>query len=204
MTDIVQIHVIDDDDSVRDSLTFLFECADYQVRAWPSGDAFLNTQPPLENSVIVTDVRMPGINGVELVTRLKDQGNSVPVIMITGHADVPLAIQAMKAGVADFIEKPFEDSALLSAVQEAFARMNAKGSLTIERETILARLASLSHRESEVLDGLVDGKANKAIAYDLQISARTVEVYRANLMTKMHAQTLSDLVKMVMITKLAS
>lgn len=204
MTDIVQIHVIDDDDSVRDSLTFLFECADYLVRAWPSGDAFLNTQPPLENSVIVTDVRMPGINGVELVTRLKEQGNSVPVIVITGHADVPLAIQAMKAGVADFIEKPFEDSALLSAVQEAIARMNAKGSLTIERETILARLASLSHRESEVLDGLVDGKANKAIAYDLQISARTVEVYRANLMTKMHAQTLSDLVKMVMITKLAS
>lgn len=204
MTDIVQIHVIDDDDSVRDSLTFLFECADYLVRAWPSGDAFLNTQPPLENSVIVTDVRMPGINGVELVTRLKEQGNSVPVIVITGHADVPLAIQAMKAGVADFIEKPFEDSALLSAVQEAIAGINAKGSLTIERETILARLASLSHRESEVLDGLVDGKANKAIAYDLQISARTVEVYRANLMTKMHAQTLSDLVKMVMITKLAS
>lgn len=203
MSGSIQIHVIDDDDSVRESLSFLLECAEFSVRAWPSADAFLNTQPPLEGCVIITDIRMPGLNGVELTAQLRQTGSSVPVIVITGHADVPLAINAMKAGVADFIEKPFEDSAILSAVRDALARQDARGSLEIERETILSRLASLSQREREVLDGLVDGQANKAIAYDLQISARTVEVYRANLMTKMNAQTLSDLVKMVMIAKLA-
>lgn len=199
----IQIHVIDDDDAVRESLSFLLECAEFSVRAWPSADAFLNAQPSLEGCFIITDIRMPGLNGVELTAQLRQTGSSVPVIVITGHADVPLAINAMKAGVADFIEKPFEDSAILSAVRDALARQDARGSLEIERETILSRLASLSQREREVLDGLVDGQANKAIAYDLQISARTVEVYRANLMTKMNAQTLSDLVKMVMIAKLA-
>ena len=203
MSGSIQIHVIDDDDSVRESLSFLLECAEFSVRAWPSADAFLNAQPSLEGCFIITDIRMPGLNGVELTAQLRQTGSSVPVIVITGHADVPLAINAMKAGVADFIEKPFEDSAILSAVRDALARQDARGSLEIERETILSRLASLSQREREVLDGLVDGQANKAIAYDLQISARTVEVYRANLMTKMNAQTLSDLVKMVMIAKLA-
>jgi two-component system response regulator FixJ len=192
------IHVIDDDAAVRDSLVFLLETADLKVRAYESAVAFLAALPGMEPGCIVTDVRMPVMNGVELVRRLKALGVPDPIIVITGHADVPLAVEAMKAGVVDFIEKPFDDDALLDAIRKALERGEAGLRHDAERAGAVERLASLSAREREVLDGLVAGKANKVIAFDLGISARTVEVYRANVMTKMHAHSLSELVRMAL------
>ena len=196
------VYVIDDDDGARGSLEFLVDCAEIRVRCFASADAFLKASPPLEGACVVTDVRMPGTSGIELVEALKARGVAVPVIMITGHADVPLAIQAMKAGVADFIEKPFDDEVMLGAIRRALTVQAGSESARAERQAILERMAALSAREREVVDGLVAGKANKAIAFDLSISARTVEVYRANAMMKMQAKTLSDLVRMATIIQL--
>ena len=192
-------YVIDDDESARHSLEFLLDVAGVRGRSFASADAFLNAAPPLAGACVVTDVRMPGMNGIELAEELKRRGGQVPVIVITGHADVPLAIQAMKAGVADFIEKPFDDEVMLAAIRNALARHAGDEGAAAERQVVLDRIATLSPREREVMDGLVAGKANKAIAFDLDISARTVEVYRANLMMKMQAKTLSELVRMVTI-----
>lgn len=193
------VYVIDDDDAARHSLEFLLDCADIRVRSFPSADAFLSSAPPLDGACIVTDVRMSGTNGMELVDALRSRGATVPVIVITGHADVPLAIQAMKAGVSDFIEKPFDDDAMLNAIRQALAVQAGNEDAMAERQAISDRIKSLSGREREVMDGLVAGKANKAIAFDLAISVRTVEVYRANAMMKMQAKTLSDLVRMATI-----
>lgn len=196
------VYVIDDDDGARGSLEFLLDCAGIRVRGFASADAFLKASPPLEGACVVTDVRMPGTSGIELVDALKSRDAAVPVIMITGHADVPLAIQAMKAGVADFIEKPFDDEIMLDAIRRALTQQAGNESVRAERQSIFDRMATLSAREREVVDGLVAGKANKAIAFDLSISARTVEVYRANAMMKMQAKTLSDLVRMATIIQL--
>jgi two-component system, LuxR family, response regulator FixJ len=192
------VHVIDDDEAVRDSLDFMLDAAGLKVRTWESALAFLDSLASAEHGCIVTDVRMPDMTGLELVQRLKAIGHSDPVIVITGHADVPLAVEAMKAGVVDFIEKPFDNQRLLGAVRAALARSpHASGDEgDEERRRVVERLDSLSGREREVLDGLVAGNANKVIAYDLGISPRTVEVYRANVMTKMQARSLSELVRM--------
>jgi two-component system, LuxR family, response regulator FixJ len=197
------VYVIDDDDGARDSLEFLLDCAGVRVRSFATADAFLKASPPLAGACVVTDVRMPGTGGVELVEQLRKRGENVPVIVITGHADVPLAIQAMKAGVADFIEKPFDDEVMLSAIRQALTQHAGATEANAERQQIRDRMATLSPREHEVMEGLVAGKANKAIAYDLNISARTVEVYRANVMMKMQARTLSDLVRMVTLARFA-
>jgi two-component system response regulator FixJ len=196
------VYVIDDDESARHSLEFLLDVAGIRVRSFPSADAFLRASPPLVGACVVTDVRMPGMSGVELLDELKGQGAQVPVIVITGHADVPLAIKAMKSGVADFIEKPFDDEAILSAIRRAIAHQAGTEEAQAERQAVVERIANLSPREREVMDGLVAGKANKAMAFDLGISARTVEVYRANVMMKMRAKTLSELVQMVTIARL--
>jgi two-component system response regulator FixJ len=196
------VHVIDDDEAARESLEFLIDCAGLRVRGYDSALAFLDAVPAMEHGCIVTDVRMPGMSGVELIERLKALGVGDPVIVITGHADVPMAIHAMKQGVADFIEKPFGDDAILEAIRSALARHSDVAEEEAERARIRERVATLSQREREVLDGLVEGKANKVIAFDLAISARTVEVYRANLMTKMQAGSLSELVRMAMLARL--
>lgn len=196
------VHVIDDDAAVRDSLAFLLETADLTARTYDSATSFLDALPDLEHGCIVTDVRMPVMNGVELVRRLKELGVPDPVIVITGHADVPLAVEAMKAGVVDFIEKPFDDDALLRAIRSALARAGADAEKAAERTHTLERLHLLSARERQVLEGLVAGNANKAIAFDLGISARTVEVYRANVMAKMGAGSLSELVRMALQAEL--
>ncbi|UUR09317.1 response regulator FixJ [Sphingomonas glaciei] len=195
------VYVVDDDQGARDSLEFLLDCAGIKVRSFASADAFLRAWPPLVGACLVTDVRMPGTSGMELAEELKRRGATVPVLMITGHADVPLAIQAMKVGVSDFIEKPFDDELLLSAIRKALAQQAEGQVAQAERQAILDRIATLSGREREVMDALVAGAANKVIAYDLGISARTVEVYRANVMLKMQAKTLSDLVRLAMTAR---
>jgi two-component system response regulator FixJ len=197
------VHVIDDDEAARHSLEFLLDCAGLQVRSYESALDFLKAVPAMEHGCIVTDVRMPGMSGVELIRKLRELGVPDPVIVITGHADVPMAIEAMKQGVADFIEKPFSDDTILSAIRSALARESGKHEADRQRGEILARIETLSQREREVLDGLVEGHANKVIAFDLDISARTVEVYRANVMTKMKAGSLSELVRMVTIARMA-
>ncbi len=198
----VVVYVIDDDDGARHSLEFMIDCAGLAVRSFASADAFLAAEPSLDHACIVTDVRMPGMTGIELAQQLKRQGKQVPVIIITGHADVPLAVQAMHAGASDFIEKPFADDAMLDAIRSAFAKRTDRDEIRAERDRVQQLMATLSTREREVVEGLVAGEANKAIAFDLGISARTVEVYRANAMLKMQAKNLSDLVRMVTIARL--
>lgn len=197
------VYVIDDDEGARQSLEFLLDCAGLKVRSFASADTFLQAMPPLDHACVISDVRMPGTSGIDLAQELKRRGSGVPVIIITGHADVPLAVQAMHVGVSDFIEKPYDDETMLGAIRTALTRQADRGELHAERDRVLERLATLSAREREVMEGLVAGEANKAIAFDLGISARTVEVYRANVMLKMQAKTLSDLVRMVTVARLA-
>lgn len=193
------VHVIDDDEAMRDSLAFLLECEGIEVRTYESAIAFLAAADKRERGCIVTDVRMPGMNGLELVRRLAELGVDDPVIVITGHADVPLAVQAMKAGVIDFIEKPFDDALLLGAVRRALSASRETQERDEERRRVTERIEALTGRERQVLDALVEGKPNKIIAFDLGISARTVEIYRANVMGKMGAGSLSELVRMALL-----
>ena len=197
-TDVV-VHVIDDDEAVRESLTFLLKTAGLAVRSYESATAFLHDDPTAKSGCVVTDVRMPDISGLDLLRRLKEMHASLPVIVITGHGDVPLAVEAMKAGALDFLEKPFDDEALLTAVNAALHHQGADAKREADRAGIMEKLASLSNRERQVLEGLVAGHPNKTIAFDHGISPRTVEIYRANLMSKMQAGSLSELVRMALV-----
>jgi two-component system response regulator FixJ len=192
------VHVVDDDVDVRQSLSFLLATAGLPVRLHESASAFLNAVKEPPSGCIVTDVRMPGIDGIELLRRLRERGFSVPVIVMTGHADVPLAVEAMKQGAADFIEKPFDDELLIGDIRSALHAHNRTAQHNQQATAIQARFGSLSERERQVLAALVAGKANKVIAYDLGISPRTVEIYRANVMSKMQATSLSELVRMAL------
>lgn len=200
MTDAV-VHVIDDDAAMRDSLTFLLESAGLAARSYDSAGAFLQALPGIAPGCIVTDIRMPDMSGLDLVRRLKELGGRHPVIVITGHGDVPLAVEAMKAGVVDFLEKPFDDSVILGAIQSALHAGETQQRENGRQAEIRDRLATLSAREREVLDHLVIGRPNKVIAHELGISARTVEIYRANVMTKMQAASLSELVRMALLVE---
>ena len=193
------VHVIDDDEAIRQSLAFLLQAAKLEVKTYSTAIAFLDALPDAASGCVITDVRMPGMSGVDLLRRLKEIKISVPVIVITGHGDVALAVEAMKAGAVDFLEKPFDDDVLLASVQSALKRQDGETKRHTERLEIEGRLAGLSNRERDVLGGLVAGRANKQIAFDLGISPRTVEIYRANLMNKMKAGSLSDLVRMALI-----
>lgn len=198
-TDTAVVHVIDDDEGLRDSLMFLLRAAEIEAQSHSSAIAFLEALPTFRPSCIITDVRMPGLSGIDLLRRLKELKINVPVIVITGHGDVPLAVEAMKFGAVDFLEKPFDDDMLLASVRSALQLAEGEAKRQSERGDIEGRLAALSKREREVLGGLVTGRANKQIAFDLGISPRTVEIYRANLMDKMGAASLSDLVRMALI-----
>jgi len=193
------IHIIDDDESVRQSLEFLLKSAKLDVRAHDSASAFLDALPNLNPACVITDVRMPGLSGIDLLKRLKTIANSIPVIVITGHGDVPLAVEAMKHGAVDFLEKPFDDELLLKTVHSALNRLEKDAKRESERAEILDKIATLSNRERQVLEGLVAGDANKVIAFNLTISPRTVEIYRANVMSKMAAASLSDLVRKALV-----
>ncbi len=192
------IYVIDDDEAVRHSLEFLLKTAGLKVRSFEGAQAFLDVLSEIRSGCIITDVRMPEITGIDLLRRVKELGINIPVIVITGHGDISLAVEAMKIGAVDFLEKPFEDDTLLAVVKSSLSRNVDNAQRNAELSQINDRLAVLSNRERQVLEGLVAGKANKVIAFDLGISPRTVEIYRANLMTKMAANSLSDLVRMAL------
>ncbi|MER8822971.1 response regulator FixJ [Mesorhizobium sp. M0991] len=195
------VHVVDDDVDVRKSLGFLLATADFAVRLYESATAFLATATGNLDGCIVTDVRMPGIDGIEFLRQLRTRGHTLPVIVMTGHADVALAVQAMKEGAADFIEKPFDDELLIEAIRSALDSRNRTETTHPQGVEIRGRLAALSERERQVLDGLVSGLPNKTIAYDLGISPRTVEIHRANVMSKMAASSLSHLVRMALVVE---
>lgn len=194
------VHVVDDDEAVRQSLAFLLRTAQLEVRTYDSARTFLDSPPA--TGCVITDVRMPEISGIDLLRRLRELKNALPVIVITGHGDVPLAVEAMKLGAVDFFEKPFDDEALLVAVRAALSTEDENSKRNVERSEIREKLATLSQREHQVLEGLVSGHPNKTIAYDLGISPRTVEIYRANVMTKMNAASLSELVRMALVAEI--
>lgn len=193
------VHVIDDDEAIRDSLTFLLDTAGFEARAYDGPAAFLEVAGDLSSGCVVTDVRMPQMSGLDLLRQLKEQGVPLPVIVITGHGDVPLAVEAMKAGAVDFLEKPFGDETFLAAVQAALSAQASLDRRDAERARFEQMLAGLSPREKDVLKGVVAGKLNKIIAFELGISHRTVEVYRAKVMTKTGAASLSELVRMALL-----
>ena len=195
------VHLIDDDEDIRRALAFLLGTAGLAVRVHESALKFLENLDTLQPGCIVSDVRMPGMDGLELQQRLKAMGVEMPIIIMTGHADVPLAVQAMKAGAVDFIEKPFDDEIMLSAIRIALDVYDKSGQSSGQIAQIQTRLDTLSAREKDVLKGLLAGHANKTIAYDLELSPRTVEVHRANVMSKMNARSLSELVRMAMLAK---
>jgi len=199
MTDDATVHVIDDDEAVRHSLAFLLDCAGLGVRCYGSAAGFLAVASELTRGCVLSDVRMPGLDGLALQRRLQELGSRLPLILMTGHGDVPMAVAALKAGAVDFLEKPFDDAKLLSAVRAALEQGRHIQAQDAELQGVARRLEALTPRERQVLGGLVDGLPNKAIAYDLGISARTVEVHRARVMQKMAARSLSELVRMVVV-----
>lgn len=193
------VHVVDDDLAVRQSLAFLLASDGLAVRLHESASAFLENVEGSASGCVVTDVRMPGIDGIEFLRRLKARGSLLPVIVMTGHADVPMAVEAMKEGAIDFIEKPFDDDLLIATIRSALGRRTRTIQDGAHVRDAARRVGSLTERERQVLDLLVDGKANKVIAHDLGISPRTVEIYRANVMSKMQAKSLSELVRLALL-----
>lgn len=198
MADALLVHVVDDDPAVRDSLALLLQSAGMSVRVYDSAATILNVARTLDAGCVVTDVRMPGIDGLTLQRQLAALSPRLAVVVMTGHADVPIAVKALKAGARDFLEKPFDDERLIGVVREALAASQQAQEACEAAESIIARLATLTRREREVLDLLVEGQPNKTIAYELGTSPRTVEVQRARVMEKMGARSLAGLVRMVL------
>ncbi len=193
-----KVYVIDDDAAMRDSLNFLLGAAGFDVTTFDTATKFLNVLPRLDFGCVVSDVRMPGIDGIELLKRMKALTSRFPIVIITGHGDVPLAVEAMKLGAVDFLEKPFEDDRLIAMIDTAIRQSDPAARDQAVTRDLAARIASLSPRERQVMDGLTAGLSNKLIARDHDISPRTIEVYRANVMTKMQANSLSELVRLAM------
>jgi len=192
MADKRLIHIIDDEDAIRRSASFMLRTAGFAVQTWESGVAFLKEVRHAEVGAILLDVRMPDMDGLDVQQALNERGVTMPVIVLTGHGDVTIAVSAMKAGAVDFIEKPFEKTVLLEAIEAAFARIDNAGEEAQRADKAAVVLQGLTAREREVLQGLAQGLPNKTIAYDLGISPRTVEVHRANVMAKLGVRSLSD------------
>ena len=193
------VYVVDDDEAVRDSIRLLLLSVDHQVETFESPLEFLRRAPDIDSGCLVLDVRMPAMSGLELQQRLKQAGVPIPIIFITGHGDVPMAVQAMQAGAFDFLQKPFRDQDLLDRIGEALAADRNRSSGSLRQDGIRNRLKLLSPREREVLDKVVQGHANKVIAADLNLSQRTVEIHRARVMEKMEAHSLAELVRMLLL-----
>jgi two-component system, LuxR family, response regulator FixJ len=192
------VHIVDDEEAVRNSLAFLLTSAGFAVRVHKSATDFLAVAPNLTNGCLITDLRMPDIDGVALLRRLKAADAMLPAIMVTGHGDIQMAVEAMKNGAIDFIEKPFSDDVLIDSITRAAERAAEQKRSTTATELVKQRIATLSDRERQVLKGVVAGQPNKIIAHELGISPRTVEVYRAGLMGKMQARSLPELVRMAL------
>ena len=186
------VHLVDDDEAIRRSVGFMLKTSGFNVRTYESGVELMKATAALETGCILLDIRMPGMDGLEIQRALRDKGVSLPVIIMTGHGDVSLAVQAMKAGAVDFIEKPFEKAVLLSAIEHAMERLMRSAANQERADEAAVRLQALTPREREVLDGLAKGLPNKTIAYDLGISPRTVEIHRANVMSKLGVRSLSE------------
>lgn len=198
MSDQKVVHLIDDDAAVRDAVGLLLRTEGFKVNTYESALAFLKSAANRTEGCVVTDVWMPEMNGIALIAKMREDRVSIPVVVLTAHADVPLAVEAMKLGAVDLLEKPFEDEALLAAVSAALQRRTAEASRSKESLEIKSRIATLTKRENEILAGLLKGLSNKVIAHDLGISTRTAEVHRANIMAKMRAGNLAELVKMAL------
>jgi two-component system response regulator FixJ len=186
------VHIVDDDPAVRRSVGFMLKTSGHRVEAYESGAELLKSSGDLGQGCILLDIRMPGMDGLEVQQALQANGVSLPVIIMTGHGDVTLAVKAMKAGAVDFIEKPFEKDALLASLEEGFGRLSRKEATNERQRDAEVRLQALTVRERDVLSGLAQGLPNKTIAYELGISPRTVEIHRANLMTKLGVRSLSE------------
>lgn len=186
------VHVVDDDASVRRSIAFMLKTSGHQVETYESGDDLLRAAGDLTEGCILLDIRMAGIDGLETQEALRERGVSLPIVIMTGHGDIPLAVRAMNAGAVDFIEKPFESAQLLASLEEGFWRLSQKTATTDRKKDAEVRLKALTPRETNVLEGLAKGLPNKTIAYDLGISPRTVEIHRANLMSKLKVRSLSE------------
>ena len=196
ITDKRIIHLVDDDEAIRRSAGFLLRTSGFEVVTYASGNEFLAASASVATGCVLLDIRMPGIDGLEVQRLLAERGIALPVIMLTGHGDVSLAVRAIKAGAVDFIEKPFEKAALLHAIGEAFHRIDDAGRSDVDAAEANVRLAALTPRERDVLAGLGRGQPNKITAYELGISTRTVEVHRANLMHKLKVKSLSDVLRL--------
>ena len=192
MSDERLVHLVDDDEAIRRSAGFMLKTSGFRVQTYESGDQLLKAVPSLDPGCVLLDIRMPGMDGLEVQQALKERGVGLPVIIMTGHGDVTLAVQAMKAGAVDFIEKPFEKAVLLGAIGQAFSKLDRASETRERTKEAEVQLNGLTPREREVLDGLAEGLPNKTIAYDLGISPRTVEIHRANLMTKLGVRSLSE------------
>lgn len=192
------VFVVDDDDAMRNSLEWLIESEGHRVETFGSAQAFLDTYYPGRSGCLLLDVRMPGMSGLELQEHLRQQQIRIPVVIITGHGDVPMAVKAMKAGALDFIEKPFDDDTLLATIQRALEIDASQRLQQAGRAEYATRLAQLTPREHEVMLMVTDGKSNKEIANELGVSAKTVEAHRARVMEKMEAHSLAELVRMVL------
>lgn len=196
-----EVHIVDDDAAVRDSLSFLLATAGYRARTYESAEDFLRNLPTASPGCVVTDLRMPGKSGIELLREVGEMDSELTFIVVTGHGDVAIAVEAMKLGASDFLEKPYDERSILAAIETACRRRLEAAETDAARIAYRERLASLSHRENQVLEGVVAGRQNKEIALALGISPRTVEVYRSNLMTKMRAGSLSELVRMSLLAE---
>lgn len=189
------IHLVDDEEAIRKSTSFMLKTSGFAVESYPSGVEFLKAAGSAELGCVLLDIRMPDMDGLAVQAALAERGITMPVIVLTGHGDVSIAVRAMRAGAVDFLEKPFEKAALLTAIGEGFARIDDTDARSVRALEATVRIAALTARERDVLVGLVQGYPNKTIAYDLGISARTVEVHRANLMTKLEVHNLSDVLR---------
>ena len=191
------VYLVDDDEAVRDALGMLFKSIGIKHEAFPSALDFLERYDPKRHSCVVADIRMPGLSGLELQERLNEQRSEIPIIFITGHGDVPMAVTAMKSGAADFIQKPFRDQDLIDRIHKALARDGDRRRARAEEEEIRGRIALLTPREREVMQRVVRGQANKVIAMDLGVSQRTVELHRARVMRKLRMRSVAELVHAV-------
>lgn len=196
-----RVYVVEDDEAVRDSLQLLLKTEGYKVTAYPDANSFLETWNPTLSGCIVLDIRMPGMSGMDLQKELVSRGSELPIIFVTGHGDVPLAVEAMQLGAVDFVQKPYRDQELLDKIRKAMELDSQRQEIRLEKQEIQRRIDSLTPREREIMEMMIDGNANKVIAIDLNISQRTVEIHRSRVMQKMGTHSLAQLVRMVMLVR---